>query len=110
MQKGARVFILLSLVPGLIETFREREFAITIPGFPISVGSSLFVFVGVLLIIQRGSPFFKNDIFIGLALIFIGCVFGALFSENVGDGISRGLAQVFLLVAACGVAGLWDEK
>src|SRR5687768_5879972 len=108
MPKPLKIVLLLLLIPSFMEAIYYDKFAITVPG-PLSFGRLTFIIAGFLSINFLGTKTFKNPVFNGSLLVFIGCIFGGFFipdAEFVGN-FNRTSANILLLIAAAGLALLW---
>lgn len=107
---ASRFAILVVLVPGFLEGIDDRVFAVQIPFFPLSVGSTGLVVAGLLSVFSGMNAYLWSPAAKGLALVVIGCCVGALFSGDVVANLSRTAGLGLLLAAAAGMASLWSLR
>ena len=106
--KISNSFLLLLLLPGFAEMI-NNEYTIVIPGFPLSLGRSLFIIAGFISITIFGSYGIRTRTFIGLTLVFLGSLTGVLFSNfRQFESFSRTIALFLLLFASLGLSHLWN--
>ncbi len=110
MSKGFLYFLAILLVPTLAETINAKDFLVTIPGVPLSLGRIHFLAAGCCGLIYNKHFYFKSYVLFGMTLIFSGGLIGAVFSDNFLESISRSFGSIMLLIGAIGVATLFSYK
>ncbi len=108
MKKNSQYSLLFLLLPSIAETIAASKFSIPVPGSPFTLGRITFIIVGVSGILNNRNFFFNSNTLKGLLLIFLGSMFGALFSNQVGLSLSRSLGTILLLFGSIGIANLWQ--
>ena len=106
MNKNFQIFLLVLLLPTVLETISASEFSISVPGSPFSLGRITFVFVGFIGIIKNRGMY-NSATSNGLFMIFIGGIIGALFSNQVDLNLARSFGIMLLFFASLGFVNLW---
>jgi hypothetical protein len=110
MHKGIQVIILLMMIIPMYEALDVKNNLISLSVFPLSLGAILFIVSGLLSLCISQNAFMKSPFFIGLLLIYLGCVIGAFFSNNPFNGFTRAIGGLILTIAAVGFASLLKYK
>ena len=104
-------WILILLIPSILEAIGNVSYIIPIPGFPLSLGRLSFVIAGFAGIFVIKKEILKNPFFLSAIFLIAGLFLASIFmNEGIGENLSRVTGFALLFIGSIGVANFWHVK